>query len=207
MNGVRSIFRRKGYLLTALTAAVLLAASSGTAWAQGTVSDVSVSLASATVNEGGEATATVKFTVTATAEGNGLGANPVEVGFGFHTEAFTPVGGTVISALAPGLAGGVASNASFIGLNNQGGTAADADLERNEQIVQISSLREGRKKDYTVRHTFGLNHGLDAEDAIFRLAVNIGGAESMNSDSQTTSITGLTAVFLEPISKLRSGLN
>ena len=35
MNGVRSIFRRKGYLLTALSAAVLLAASSGTAWAQG----------------------------------------------------------------------------------------------------------------------------------------------------------------------------
>ena len=34
MNGVRSIFRRKGYLLTALAAAVLLAASSGTAWAQ-----------------------------------------------------------------------------------------------------------------------------------------------------------------------------
>ena len=35
MNGVRSIFRRKGYLLTALAAAVLLAASSGTAYAQG----------------------------------------------------------------------------------------------------------------------------------------------------------------------------
>ena len=34
MNGIRSIFRRKGYLLTALAAAVLLAASSGTAWAQ-----------------------------------------------------------------------------------------------------------------------------------------------------------------------------
>ena len=34
MNGTRTIFRRKGYLLTALTAAVLLAASSGTAWAQ-----------------------------------------------------------------------------------------------------------------------------------------------------------------------------
>ena len=37
MNGVRSIFRRKGYLLTALAAAVLLAASSGTAWAQVTI--------------------------------------------------------------------------------------------------------------------------------------------------------------------------
>ena len=34
MNGARTIFRRKGYLLTALAAAVLLAASSGTAWAQ-----------------------------------------------------------------------------------------------------------------------------------------------------------------------------
>ena len=34
MNGVRSTFMRKGYLLTALAAAVLLAASSGTAYAQ-----------------------------------------------------------------------------------------------------------------------------------------------------------------------------
>ena len=34
MNGVRSTYKRKGYLLTALAAAVLLAASSGTAWAQ-----------------------------------------------------------------------------------------------------------------------------------------------------------------------------
>ena len=40
MNGVRSIFRRKGYLLTALAAAVLLAASSGTAWAQ--VADINL---------------------------------------------------------------------------------------------------------------------------------------------------------------------
>ena len=34
MNGARSTYMRKGYLLTALAAAVLLAASSGTAWAQ-----------------------------------------------------------------------------------------------------------------------------------------------------------------------------
>ena len=40
MNGVRSISMRKGYLLTALTAAVLLAASSGTALAQ--VEDIAV---------------------------------------------------------------------------------------------------------------------------------------------------------------------
>ena len=34
MNGARSTFMRKGYLLTALAAAVLLAASPGTASAQ-----------------------------------------------------------------------------------------------------------------------------------------------------------------------------
>ena len=34
MNGARTTYMRKGYLLTALAAAVLLAASSGTAWAQ-----------------------------------------------------------------------------------------------------------------------------------------------------------------------------
>ena len=37
MNGVRSTYMRKGYLLTALAAAVLLAASSGTAYAQLTI--------------------------------------------------------------------------------------------------------------------------------------------------------------------------
>ena len=42
MNGVRSIFMRKGYLMTALLAAVLLAASSGTAWAQQLVTNDSV---------------------------------------------------------------------------------------------------------------------------------------------------------------------
>ena len=35
MNGARSTFKRRGYLLTALAAAVLLAASPGTASAQG----------------------------------------------------------------------------------------------------------------------------------------------------------------------------
>ena len=54
MNGARTIFRRKGYLLTALAAAVLLAASSGTAWAQEvTIDSVTLSGSSTTVVEGG----------------------------------------------------------------------------------------------------------------------------------------------------------
>ena len=55
MNGVRCIFRRKGYLLTALAAAVLLAASSGTALAQVTITGPAMN----TVNEGDTATYTV----------------------------------------------------------------------------------------------------------------------------------------------------
>ena len=65
MNGARSTFMRKGYWLTALAAAVLLAASPGTALAQQGLDIDSVKLATTTVDEGSEATATLKFTVTA----------------------------------------------------------------------------------------------------------------------------------------------
>ena len=65
MNGVRSIFRRKGYLLTALAAAVLLAASSGTAWAQNQLDDVEITLeAPRSVGEGSDATITVRGKAT-----------------------------------------------------------------------------------------------------------------------------------------------
>ena len=64
MNGVRSIYRRKGYLLTALAAAVLLAASSGTAYAQ-QLEDVVITLeAPRSVAEGGDATITVRGKAT-----------------------------------------------------------------------------------------------------------------------------------------------
>ena len=54
MNGVRSTYMRKGYLLTALAAAVLLAASSGTAYAQ----SVGFVGTSATMGEGASPAAT-----------------------------------------------------------------------------------------------------------------------------------------------------
>ena len=58
MNGSKSTFKRKGYWLTAFAAAVLLAASPGTALAQAT----GVTITGPTrgmVNEGGTATYTV----------------------------------------------------------------------------------------------------------------------------------------------------
>ena len=64
MNGSRSTFKRKGYWLTALAAAVLLTASSETAWAQVVSAgdrDISVSVPSR-INEGETATITVRVT-------------------------------------------------------------------------------------------------------------------------------------------------
>ena len=92
MNGVRSIFRRKGYLLTALSAAVLLAASSGTALAQTAVTGIdlkSIRVDSAdsagVVDEGTAANVTVTLnkpvpvgsTVTATIALVGANGNPL----------------------------------------------------------------------------------------------------------------------------------
>ena len=59
MNGARSTFMRKGYLLTALAAAVLLAASPGIAQAQTTTGITVTGPTNNTVNEGGTATYTV----------------------------------------------------------------------------------------------------------------------------------------------------
>ena len=94
MNGVRSTFMRRGYLLTALSALLLLAASAGTAWAQASqVTDIAVrsirvddANAAGVVAEGTTSNVTVTLnkavpvgdTVTATvgvtyANGNGEG--------------------------------------------------------------------------------------------------------------------------------------
>ena len=68
MNGARTIFRRKGYLLTALTAAVLLAASSGTARAQDPIDLKSIRVdaadAAGVVQEGAATRITVVLTRT-----------------------------------------------------------------------------------------------------------------------------------------------
>ena len=68
MNGVRSTYMRKGYLLTALAAAVLLAASSGTALAQ----SVGFVGTSATVGEGASAAANTADPITVEIDVSGL---------------------------------------------------------------------------------------------------------------------------------------
>ena len=68
MNGSRSTYMRKGYLLTALAAAVLLAASSGTALAQ----SVGFVGTSATVGEGATPAATTADPITVEIDVSGL---------------------------------------------------------------------------------------------------------------------------------------
>ena len=154
MNGARSTYMRKGYLLTALAAAVLLAASSGTALAQ-TVEIDSLTLASSSVDEGGQATATMKFTVMA-ADGADLAAGNATVGFGYH-----------LTGLDTGPMATNAGTTSFYGLT--------ADTTSNVQNVPVSLLREGRERQYTVTHTFGANHDLDAETGQFKLQGSVTG--------------------------------
>ena len=56
MNGARTTYMRRGYLLTAFAAVVLLAASPGTALAQNTSGITITGPSNNTVNEGGTAT-------------------------------------------------------------------------------------------------------------------------------------------------------
>ena len=185
MNGTRAIFRRKGYWLTALAAAVLLAASPGTALAQDdppTVKIDSVTLSPTTVPEGGEATATVKFTVTAGTgdpgedddngdEGADVG---VTVGFAWDVTGLT----TNPRATNP-----AADGSTFSGL-----TATEAD---STEFVSVAAIRGGSKRQYTATRTFRVNHDLDAEGGQFKLGAMVSGW----SDAVTAEMAATTATF------------
>ena len=85
MNGVRAIFMRKGYLLTALAALALLAASPGTAAAQNTTGVTITGPSNSTVNEGGDATYTVTingYVAKAAAADNPVAASEVTLTLG-----------------------------------------------------------------------------------------------------------------------------
>ena len=170
MNGVRSIFMRKGYLLTALAAAVLLAASSGTAWAQ-TVTIDSVTLSPTTVGEGGEATATVKFTVTAGTDDE-VADNNVTVGFAFD-----------VTGLSDSPRAANAEEANFTGIT-------DTESE-SQEFVRVAAIRAGNKRPYTATRTFRVNHDLDAENGQFKLGVSV----NEWTDAAVVTVDATTATF------------
>ena len=172
MNGARSTYMRKGYLLTALAAAVLLAASSGTAQAQdGTVRIDSITLSPSTVPEGEEATATVKFTLMAAADNTAvIAADELTVGFAF-----------VIAATADTATATNATAADFTGLG------ADVAALSNQEGVNALALGPGLTRTYTSTRTFRVNHDLDAEADRFKIAAQVTGWQGSNAAVDETS--------------------
>ena len=149
MNGVRSISMRKGYLLTALAAAVLLAASSGTAFAQQLEAIAITIEAPRSVPEGGDATITVrgKATVMPTPqEGDSAADRTV----------------TVDLTLAAGAAAGGATMGEF----GAAGQVNDAGIVSNPRVTLTFAENSGsadRSRTATGSITVRTNDDADAE--------------------------------------------
>ena len=150
MNGVRSISMRKGYLLTALAAAVLLAASSGTALAQ-QLEDVTITLEPPrSMPEGGDATITVrgKANVLMTPENDGDVASNRTV-----TVDVTLVAGTALGSATPAEV-------------NAAGQVNDAGIVSNPRVTLTFAENTGsttRSRTATGSITVRANDDADAE--------------------------------------------
>ena len=157
MNGVRSTYMRKGYLLTALAAAVLLAASSGTAYAQATIR------AEKAVAEGDSATVTVTLKGMIPA---GVENNPAD--------AMTA---TVVATIVPGTPTTTATagenediNTSQLGLTATFMIPANAALSpvaySATRTIRVQTLQDLDAEDEVFNWSFVLNQGglIDADD-------------------------------------------
>ena len=149
MNGSRSISRRKGYLLAALAAAVLLAASSGTAWAQ-QLNDISIVLEPPrTMGEGSDATITVRGTAV------------VE-----PTPATGDVASDRVVSVDLTLATSDAVPGSTPGEFNEAGQVDDAGIVANPRVQLVFAENTGstaRRRTATGTSTVRANEDADAE--------------------------------------------
>ncbi len=171
MNGVRSISMRKGYLLTALAAAVLLAASSGTALAQNTTGVTITGPSMNTVNEGGTATYTVAvrgYVDAASAADSPTAANTVIVTLATPTATATP-------AATEGEAVDLNSNAHVLSVTfntPMNSSTANARLFTGSKTITVATL-----------------HDNDAENEHFTLAFSLidGDGDLADGDLDTTA--------------------
>ena len=149
MNGARTTFMRRGYLLTALAAAVLLAASAGPAWAQNQSVDFSVT--SGTVPEGVAATARTAFTVTITRAG---------------TDAETPFSGDV--TLRHDQTGGLGTAAGQFQLHDFAGAVVDPAVAlafvRDEFTLVVVQAADNDWEDETITLELVPPVGTDADN-------------------------------------------
>ena len=165
MNGVRSIFRRKGYLLTALAAAVLLAASSGTAWAQ-VDATVTITAPRAPVAEGADVVITIRGTAMVTSAQNTAALRTATVELELNDAA---------------------DDATFE--LDAGGQVDDATIVSNPEVDLVfaaSSSTTGVERTATATVTIRTNHDSDAENEVVSLGlaevpapVNVTGAAAV----------------------------
>ena len=193
MNGVRSTFMRRGYLLTALAAAALIAASPGTAAAQNRTGITITGPAQNTVNEGGTATYTVTvrgYVGVAT----GGGGDPVA--------ATAPDPITVTLALPTVAGGGTPLEGELADLNaNAHVRMATFDPPENtsttnrllftaSKTISVATLHDNDAEN----ESFGLVFGTGASDLslLFRIAdadAEGGGATiALADNSQTANV-------------------
>ena len=179
MNGVRSIFMRKGYLMTALLAAVLLAASSGTAWPQ-QLDEISIVLEPPrTMGEGSDATIAVRGTATVLP---------------------TPVTGDVASnrvvSVDLTLATSDAVPGSTPGEFDEAGQVDDAGIVSNRrvQLVFAENARStARRRTATGTITVRSNEDADAEHE----RVLVSGAASGGGNAPTPAPTPVSFTILD----------
>ena len=179
MNGVRSIPMRKGYLTTALFAAVLLAVSSGTAWAQ-QLDEISIVLEPPrTMGEGSDATITVRGTAV------------VEP---------TPQTGDVASdrvvSVDLTLATSDAVPGSTPGEFNEAGQIDDAGIVSNPRVLLVFAQNTGssaRRRTATGTITVRANEDADAEHE----RVMVSGAASGGGDAPTPAPTPVSFTILD----------
>ena len=173
MNGVRFTFMRKGYLLTALTAAVLLAASSGTAQAQVTG-------------------------VASHGEGGVLITKPSKVPEGETATISVSVMGSVAAA-----ANETTVTVTFMGLANQvpnmdtGATAAedtDFSFYPSDRMLEFefpAGPASGSPRTYTRRASLEMDttYDRDAEDEYVTLTVEVSNDLGGNTGIANKTIT------------------
>ena len=182
MNGARTTFLRRGYLLTALAAAALLAASPGTAVAQTGVTITGP--AKNTVNEGGTATYTVEIDgyIEAATDTNDNGR--------IDGNEYVSATSLTVTLATPTAAGspGTGNTAGEVG-------ATDSDLGTLSGSVNFDVPSNDRAvpKRFTASKTItqATKHDNDAENEEFTLAFTLSGDGGLD-----TTATGDVAIAL-----------
>ena len=176
MNGARSTYMRKGYLLTALAAAVLLAASPGTASAQSIgFTASSGSVAEAASLEGGALEGPLRITISA----SGLPANPTSRAAILEAVTLT-VNGAIrydkISA-ATGRPTGTAATATGTAATAATIEIGSADFNANNEASLVvvqgdDGGTDGNWLSEMMRFTLQAGAGVEITQNVFMLTVN-----------------------------------